>query len=404
MGERHQVLAEGTPAVGKRLDQAIKDDLFVWNSQYDPQTGLVCGHRIDSERQWRLRVEKDGGGLWQKTVLGAMAHRCYSWGLWTSGRDGFPAKMPASGKMMIAETAVPLESGNEFGLPADTYYVCTGYDPETGQRLAAWVSRYQQQGQVDLVHREYDAKTGRVRSRHCKRSWKTVDWRRGAKARAGGERPFAPSTRLPARLRARRPSGTTIMRMRIIAGLRSDLRVRFPGPPGLGGFLPYLASYSAANLSASFGLQRKHCDFGRLCSLHQSPFRWYSAATLALHWRRCPPARRVRCTSSRPPNKTNQRPAWLTCPHPAPLRRLRRNRQLPIRHRNHRERSRSYPRHQLHRILLQASACVKLCRNRLGHAPRLRVGLMKYLSLRPHGAAKDHVQAPAAPAGSSPSR
>ena len=52
---------------------------------------------------------------------------------------------------------------------------------------------------------------------------------------------------------------------------------------GLGGFLPYFASYSAANLASSFGLQRKHCDSGRLCSLHQSPFCWYSAATFALH-------------------------------------------------------------------------------------------------------------------------
>jgi hypothetical protein len=43
-------------------------------------------------------------------------------------------------------------------------------------------------------------------------------------------------------------------------------------PSALGGCLPYFASYSAANLASSLGSQRKHCDFGRSCSLHQSPF------------------------------------------------------------------------------------------------------------------------------------
>ena len=47
-------------------------------------------------------------------------------------------------------------------------------------------------------------------------------------------------------------------------------RIYFPS--GLGGFFPYFASYSAANWASSFGLQRKHCDFGRSCALHQSPF------------------------------------------------------------------------------------------------------------------------------------
>ncbi len=67
--------------------------------------------------------------------------------------------------------------------------------------------------------------------------------------------------------------------VRATQGSRSPYYV----PSGLGGFLPYFASYSAANFSARFGLQRKHCDSGRLCSLHQSPFCLYSAATLTLH-------------------------------------------------------------------------------------------------------------------------
>src|SRR6516225_4176710 len=52
-----------------------------------------------------------------------------------------------------------------------------------------------------------------------------------------------------------------------------------------GGSLPYFAWYAAANFSLSFASHLKHCDFGRSCSLHQSPFFLKSAATLALH---CP--------------------------------------------------------------------------------------------------------------------
>src|SRR5438132_5106485 len=51
-----------------------------------------------------------------------------------------------------------------------------------------------------------------------------------------------------------------------------------------GGCLPYLARYSAANLSLNLGSHLKHCDSGRSCSLHQSPFFLNSAASLALHW------------------------------------------------------------------------------------------------------------------------
>ena len=41
-----------------------------------------------------------------------------------------------------------------------------------------------------------------------------------------------------------------------------------------GGFLPNLASYWAANFPSSSGWQTKHCDSGRLCCWHQSPFCW----------------------------------------------------------------------------------------------------------------------------------
>src|SRR5439155_13284248 len=53
---------------------------------------------------------------------------------------------------------------------------------------------------------------------------------------------------------------------------------------GLGGFFPYLASYSAANSASFSGWQTKHCESGRLCCLHQSPFALHSAEYLASHW------------------------------------------------------------------------------------------------------------------------
>ena len=53
---------------------------------------------------------------------------------------------------------------------------------------------------------------------------------------------------------------------------------------GFGGFSPYLASYSAANSASFSGWQMKHCDSGRLCFSHQSPFALKSATSLVSHW------------------------------------------------------------------------------------------------------------------------
>src|SRR5262245_61246526 len=71
-----------------------------------------------------------------------------------------------------------------------------------------------------------------------------------------------------------------------------------------GGSLPYLARYWAANFSLCSGWQMKHCESGRSCSLHQSPFFLYSAATLELH-------RAQSCSGT--PCSAHHQSLWSSC-------------------------------------------------------------------------------------------
>src|SRR5262249_51767909 len=52
---------------------------------------------------------------------------------------------------------------------------------------------------------------------------------------------------------------------------------------GFGGFLPYFASYWAANSASFSGWHAKHCESGRSCSLHQSPLALKSATSFTWH-------------------------------------------------------------------------------------------------------------------------
>ena len=70
-----------------------------------------------------------------------------------------------SDAFLCAETATTLGPGNEFGVPADRYYVNTAFDVDTGRRAAVWVSGYQQ-GYVERVFRAYELATGKVRREH----------------------------------------------------------------------------------------------------------------------------------------------------------------------------------------------------------------------------------------------
>jgi hypothetical protein len=143
------------------FDEAVRADAYQWHPQYDPKLGLTEGYLIDSDaKQVRLRVEKGGKVLWETAIPGVRTEGPYSHGFWDNGYNNFPAKFPHCGKILIAETAQALGGENEFDLPAGAYHVCTGFDPETGKRLAVWVA-LPQTSHVDVLQREYDPKIGK---------------------------------------------------------------------------------------------------------------------------------------------------------------------------------------------------------------------------------------------------
>ena len=104
-------------------------------------------------------MKKDGKELWQTEIPGTNTSD-HSWGLRTGTGGDLVVKMPKCGKIIMAETSRTIEKDNEFGIPAGTYWVNTGWDPETGKRLASWV-RLPLAGHVGVVDRSYDADTGR---------------------------------------------------------------------------------------------------------------------------------------------------------------------------------------------------------------------------------------------------
>lgn len=150
------------PTATKVLGDAIEADLWRWNPEYDPKTGLTCGRVVEPDKeQWRIRVEVGDKVLWVAAIPGRPSKRYYSWGFWSGGSGGFPAAVPEVGSVLVAETARPLAAGNEFDLPAGPYYVCTTFDPLTGRRLSACVTVHQDPHSIH-VQREYHPKTGRL--------------------------------------------------------------------------------------------------------------------------------------------------------------------------------------------------------------------------------------------------
>jgi hypothetical protein len=99
--------------------------------------------------------------LWEKVIPGTYSVRGQAWVLDAHAESNFPGIVPPCGKMLAAETAIPLGEKNEFGLPPQMVYVRYGLDPETGVRRCARVTRLQD-GDVPLLYREYDPKSGEV--------------------------------------------------------------------------------------------------------------------------------------------------------------------------------------------------------------------------------------------------
>lgn len=143
------------------FDKAITAKRYRWSPQYDRKLNLSLGHLPSNDGDhWRIRVTREGKTLWEKEVPGKKAGSYMAWEIYPGGMYGIPAKLPRSGKILYAQSAVELKAGNEFRLPAKKYYVTTGYDPETGRRAATWVFRYQT-GLTSELHVDYDPKSGR---------------------------------------------------------------------------------------------------------------------------------------------------------------------------------------------------------------------------------------------------
>jgi hypothetical protein len=142
------------------LEAAANADAYRWHPQYDPQTKLAYG-RLTEKDKWRVRVWRGDKDLWEKELPGTPVSGSFDWGLWDNTGGELEVSMPKSGKILIAETSTRLDKGNEFGLAPGPYWVNTGFDTETGKRLAAWV-RLPQVSQVELVDRRYDPASGKV--------------------------------------------------------------------------------------------------------------------------------------------------------------------------------------------------------------------------------------------------
>jgi hypothetical protein len=153
------VWPEKEPKVGPALDAGVEADVLKWSPQYDPATGQTYGH-VQGEKDWKDRVEKNGKLLWERFVPGKHVDKHLGWGLIESTGIDFPAKMPPCKRLLIAPSLVALEQDNDFGLPAGSYQVQIGFDPESGKRYSAWV--IEPNAALDLIHRDYEPDTAKV--------------------------------------------------------------------------------------------------------------------------------------------------------------------------------------------------------------------------------------------------
>lgn len=141
------------------LEAAVKADAYKWQPQYDPKLKLsVC--RLVETGSWRVRAERDGKTLWEHKLDGAPTDGYTAFGLFQSFGGGTEAALPKCGQVLFAETHTELAKGNEFDLAPGPFYVCRGYDPETGKVHSATV-RLPQGPSVVRVERDYDPATGK---------------------------------------------------------------------------------------------------------------------------------------------------------------------------------------------------------------------------------------------------
>ncbi len=144
--------------VAEVLETAVKDDVYRWSPQYIPDLKLSYGHVIEKS-QWRVRGERDGKVLWEKTLPGKPVD-FYHFGLFQSTGGSFEVQMPKCGYILFTESDVRLEKDNEFGLPEGPFYVNNGFDPENGKRHGTWI-RLAQGPSVEVMNRAYHLDTGK---------------------------------------------------------------------------------------------------------------------------------------------------------------------------------------------------------------------------------------------------
>lgn len=149
------------PETGKMtevLEAAVKADVFRWSPQYIPELKLSYGHIIEKDN-WRIRGEREGKVLWEKTLPGKPLNS-YTFGLFLSTGGTFEVAMPKCGYILFTESDARLEKDNEFGLPEGPFYVNNGLDPETGKRHGTWI-RVAQGPSAEVMNRAYNPDTGK---------------------------------------------------------------------------------------------------------------------------------------------------------------------------------------------------------------------------------------------------
>lgn len=140
------------------FEAAVKADAYRWSPQYVPELKLSYGHVLEKDT-WRVRAERDGKVLWEKTLPGKPLDS-YHFGLFQGTGGSLEVPMPKCGHILFTESDTRLAADNAFGLPAGPYYVNNGLDPVTGKRHATWI-RKAQESSVEILNRAYDPDTGK---------------------------------------------------------------------------------------------------------------------------------------------------------------------------------------------------------------------------------------------------
>jgi hypothetical protein len=157
---------KGTPEVDELLTSAVSADYYCWQPQYHPESGITYGHLAISEQKgWRLRAQKEGKTLWEKTLPGIPSPFLMTEGIGVLDRGSNPSRWfaPVAQRFELwAETETMLSDRNDYQLPSVKYHFQEQFDLETGKHVAASILDGKT-GATPIVFQVYDEKTGRRR-------------------------------------------------------------------------------------------------------------------------------------------------------------------------------------------------------------------------------------------------